>query len=295
VPVSNHLAHLIGAAGRIGSMEMNTERRRAMSIQILERAGLQSGQRAAELESGQGSDARLLAAAMSGHSGAFGELFHRYQRKMFYLAQRIMRNREDAEDVVQEAFQLAFVHLHDFNGGSRFSTWLSRIAINVALMKLRKKARKVEISIDQHSESDDMSFRDSVTDLAPNPEQDCLRQERSRILREALAELRPNARRVLELYELEGHSMKEIAEGMGISVAAVKARIFHARPKMRHELNQYFIRRAERGKRVPFGTASTQESGGRELRGALSRTSDSQKLRSGLDSSPGYSRSMTRF
>jgi RNA polymerase sigma factor (sigma-70 family) len=241
-----------------------------MSNQTLDGAALQSDQWGAELEAGQGSDSGLLAAAKSGHSVAFGELFNRYHRRIFHLAQRIMRNHEDAEDVVQEAFQLAFVHLHDFKGGARFSTWLSRIAINVALMKLRKKARKVEISIDEHSESDDMSFRDSVTDLALNPEQDCLRQERSRILREALAELRPNARRVLELYELEGRSMKEIAEGMGISVAAVKARIFHARPKMRHELNQYFIKRVERRKRLRFGTASTWESSGRELRSALS-------------------------
>src|SRR5260370_41438752 len=126
-----------------------------------------------------------------------------------------MRNHEDAEDVVQEAFQLAFVHLHDFQGGARFSTWLSRIAINVALMKLRKKARKVEISVDDKSESDDMSFRDAVTDVALNPEQGFLREERSRILPEALAELRPNARRVLELYELEGRSMKEIAVRIG--------------------------------------------------------------------------------
>ncbi len=191
------------------------------------------------------------------------------QRRSFHLAQRIMRNHEDAEDVVQEAFQLAFVHLHDFQGGARFSTWLSRIAINVALMKLRKKARKVEISIDEKSESDDMSFRDAVTDVALNPEQGCLREERSRILREALAELRPNARRVLELYELEGRSMKEIAVRLGISVAAVKARLFHARPKIRHELDQYFIKKAERRKRLRFGTARTWKSGSRELQTVL--------------------------
>jgi len=270
VPVNDQQAHLIGAAGRIGSMGMKTERRRAISTQTLDGAALQSDQWAVDLEAGQGSDARLLAAAKSGHSVAFGELFNRYKRRIFHLAQRIMRSHEDAEDVVQEAFQLAFVHLHNFKGGARFSTWLSRIAINVVLMKLRKKARKVEISIDEHSESDDMSLRHAVTDLALNPEQDCLRQERSRILREALAELRPNARGVLELYELEGRSMKEIAEGMGISVAAVKARIFHARPKMRHELDQYFIKRAERRKRLRFGTARTWKSSGWELRTALS-------------------------
>src|SRR3989441_9968430 len=238
---------------------MRTERQRAMSIQTLDGAALQSNHRAAELETGRGSDAQLLAAAKSGHSAAFGELFNRYKRRIFHLAQRIMRNHEDAEDVVQEAFQLAFVHLRDFEGGARFSTWLSRIAINVALMKLRKKTRKVEVSIDEHSESEDLSFRDAVTDLAPNPEQHCLRKERSRILREALAELRPNARRVLELYELEGRSMKEIAAGMGISVTAVKARIFHARPKMRRELDQYFIKRADRRKRLRLGSASIRK------------------------------------
>src|SRR5882762_571830 len=180
-----------------------------MSIQTLDGGAFQSIQWAAELEAGRGSDVQLLAVARNGNSVAFGELFNRYKRRIFHLAQRIMRNHEDAEDVVQEAFQLAFIHLQDFKGGARFSTWLSSIAINVALMKLRKKARKVEVSIDEHSESEDMSFRDAVTDLAPDPEEDCIRRERSRILREALAELRPNARRVLELYELEGRSMKE--------------------------------------------------------------------------------------
>ena len=267
--VRNHQARLIGAAGRIQSMGVKTERRTAMSNQTIDGAALQSDQWAASLEAGQGSDARLLAAAKTGHSVAFGELFNRNKRRIFHLAQRIMRNHEDAEDVLQEAFQLAFVHLRDFNGGARFSTWLSRIAINVALMKLRKKARKVEVSMDEHSESDDMSFREAVTDSALNPEQDCLRQERARILREALAELRPNARRVLEQYELEGRSMKEIAEGMGISVGAVKTRIFHARPKIRRELDQYFIKSADRRKRLRFATPSNWVSSGRELRTAL--------------------------
>jgi len=259
VPVNDHKAHQIGAAGRIESTGLKTERRRAMSLQTLDGAALQNDRWAGDVEAGQGNDARLLAAVKSGHSVAFGELFNRYKRRIFHLSRRIMRNHEDAEDVVQEAFQLALVHLHDFQGDARFSTWLSRIAINVALMKLRKKARKAETSIDEHSESDDMSFRDAVTDSAPNPEQDCLRQERSRMLREALAELRPNARRVLELYELEGRSMKEIAAGMGISVAAVKARIFHARPKMRRELDQYFIKRADRRKRLRLGSASIRK------------------------------------
>jgi RNA polymerase sigma-70 factor, ECF subfamily len=242
-----------------------------MSTQIFDEvSALQSGQWAVDLEDEHDSDTQLLTAAKGGHSVAFGELFSRYKRRIFHIAQRIVRNHEDAEDVVQEAFQLAYVHLQDFKGDARFSTWLSRIAINVALMKLRKKARKVEVSIDEQSESDTPSFRDAVTDLAPNPEQDCLRQERSRIVREALAELRPSAQRVLELYELEGRSMKEIAASMGISVAAVKARIFHARPKMRHELDQYFVKRAERRQRLRFSAASAWKCSGRAIQTAVS-------------------------
>src|SRR3981189_1885279 len=151
---------------------MKAERREQMSIHTLDGAAHQRHQRTAELEAGRGSDARLLAAAKSGHSAAFGELFSRYKRRVFHLAQRIVRNHEDAEDVVQEAFQLAFVHLQDFEGSARFSTWLSRIAINVALMKLRYKRPTSEGTVVEHSESEDVSFRNAVTDLAPNPEQD---------------------------------------------------------------------------------------------------------------------------
>src|SRR5690349_2303918 len=121
---------------------MTTARRRAISIQALDGAALQSQQQAADVETGQGKDARLLAASQNGDSAAFGELFNRYKVRTFHLARRITRSHEDAEDVVQEAFQLAYVHLHDFNGDARFSTWLSRIAINAALMKLRKKTRR---------------------------------------------------------------------------------------------------------------------------------------------------------
>ena len=222
----------------------------------------------------QASDAHLLAAAKGGHSGAFGELFNRYKLRIFRLTQRMMRNREDAEDVVQEAFLLAFVHLPDFQGDARFSTWLSRIAINAALMKLRKRVRRVEISIDEPSESDGFRIRDMVTDLRPNPEQDCIRNERSRILREALAALGPNARRVLELYELEGRSAKEIADHMGISVSAVKARIFHARPKVRRKVDRYFTKRPERQVRLRFGTSGRWESSGLEICTSLSRGMD---------------------
>src|SRR5258707_6464876 len=98
---------MIEAAGRIGSMGMKTERRGAMSIQTFGSAALQSNQWTVDLEAGQDNDARLLAAAMSGHSLAFGELFNRYRPRLFHLAQRIIRRHADPHDVVREAFQLA--------------------------------------------------------------------------------------------------------------------------------------------------------------------------------------------
>src|SRR3981189_640672 len=143
-------------------MGMKTERRGAMSMQTLGAAALQSNHWTVDLEGGQDSDARLLAAAMTGHSVAFGELFNRYRRRIFHLAQRIMRNHEDAEDVVQEAFQLAFDQLRDFKGGSRFSTWLSRIAINVAMLKNVPDIGRADQRISEQSESEDMSFRNAV-------------------------------------------------------------------------------------------------------------------------------------
>ena len=186
--------------------------RRAMPIEMVAGAAHPNDanhQRAAEREVEQlVSDDHLLAAAKSNDSLAFGELFNRHKLRMFHLAVRILRNGEDAEDVVQEAFLLAFIHLRDFQGRARFSTWLSRITINIALMKLRKETRRVEISIDEHSESDQFLFRQNLRDSGPNPEEECMHQEASGVLREALAQLRPNARRVLELYELEGRSIR---------------------------------------------------------------------------------------
>jgi RNA polymerase sigma-70 factor (ECF subfamily) len=243
-------------------MEVHAENLTELSISMPDGAALHSDVGAAGLETGQDHEARLLAAAKGGDTGALGELFNRYRSRIFYQAQRIVRNHEDAEDVVQEAFHLAFVHLQAFKGGARFSTWLSRIAINVALMKLRKKSRKVEISIDQ-SQSGENSFQTTIKDTGHDPEQSCMLREQSRILREALARLSPNARRVLELHEMEGLAMKEIADDLGISEAAVKARLFHARPKMRHQLNRYFIQKRKRPNALRFGTANPWNSGSR--------------------------------
>lgn len=157
---------------------------------------------------------------------------------VFHLARRIMRNNEDAEDVVQESFQRAFIHLQNFNGDSRFSTWLSRIVINTALMKLRKKHRLLNVSLDE-STAEQPFPRIDLEDQELNPEQLYAQNERQRILSELMKELTPGTRKAIELRELDERSTEETAQIMGISVGAVKARVFHGRRKLRERLQHY--------------------------------------------------------
>src|SRR5580704_15555748 len=139
----------------------------------------------------------LVAAANRGDSAAFGALCKQAANSVFHMARRMMRNNEDAEDVVQESFQQAFVHLKSFNGDSRFSTWLSRIAINAALMKLRKKHHLWDVSLDESAETEESSFRIDVEDQGLNPEQLYAENERQRILSEAMNDLTPGLRKAI--------------------------------------------------------------------------------------------------
>ena len=181
-------------------------------------------------------ESAIITAAKRGDSAAFELLCKQSANSVFHVARRIVRSNEDAEDVVQESFQQAFVHLQNFNGDSRFSTWLSRIAINAALMKLRKKHRLWDVSLDEPVETEESSSRIDVEDHGPNPEQLYAQKERQRILSEAMNELRPGLRKAIELRELGERSTEETAQILGISVGAVKARVFHARKKLRGRL-----------------------------------------------------------
>jgi RNA polymerase sigma-70 factor (ECF subfamily) len=181
----------------------------------------------------------FLAAAKRGDSAAFEILCKQSANTIFHLARRILRNKEDAEDVVQESLQQAFIHLKNFNGDSRFSTWLSRIAINAALMKLRKKHHLLDVSLDQSAETEQPSPRFDVEDHGLNPEQLYAQNERQRILSEVMKELTPGMRKALELRELDERSTEETAQIMGISVTAVKGRVFHGRRKLRERFQRY--------------------------------------------------------
>src|SRR5258707_9704398 len=183
-------------------------------------------------------DAALVARARTGDTCAFELLVQRHNGKIFALAQRITRNREDAEDVVQQSFQKAFIHLKKFQGESLFSTWLTRIAINEALMLLRRRRGTHEVPIEESSTKAESALPLDFLDSAPNPEDSCLDREQKQILSAALNKLRPGIRKAIELRELGELSTGETALVMGLSVAAVKGRVFHGRRKLRETLRQ---------------------------------------------------------
>ena len=187
---------------------------------------------------GQNEEAALVLAAKSGDGHAFEILIERYQRRILAVARRFSRVREDAEDIVQQSFQNAFVHLHKFEGKSSFSTWLTRIAINEALMLLRRNRCRREVSIDDLSGNEEDALRLAMPDSRAGPESASLQGERHRILYEAMDKLTPKTRTAIELRELGELSTQETARALGLSVGAVKTRMFHGRRKLRRLLKR---------------------------------------------------------
>jgi RNA polymerase sigma-70 factor, ECF subfamily len=190
----------------------------------------------------------LVVAAKNGDEQAFETLFKRHRQKILRVVLRYAHVREDAEDIVQQSFQKAFVYLHKFEGKSSFSTWLTRIAINESLMLLRHGRALREVSVDDHSEAGGNPASLEISDSNPDPEASYLRQERAQILSETLRDLRPGMRIAIELRELAELSTEETAQRMGVSVAAVKARLFHARKKLRERLSRYLKSNSAHGK-----------------------------------------------
>jgi RNA polymerase sigma-70 factor (ECF subfamily) len=187
---------------------------------------------------GQDEEAALVFAAKGGDGQAFEILIKRYQRRILAIARRFTRIREDAEDIVQQSFQKAFVHLHKFEGKSFFSTWLTRIAINEALMLLRRGRGLREVSIDDLSGDEETTLRLEMRDSRAGPETAFLQGERNQILYEAMDKLTPRTRTAIELRELRELSTAEAARAMGVSVGGVKARVFHGRRKLRRLLKR---------------------------------------------------------
>jgi RNA polymerase sigma-70 factor, ECF subfamily len=183
----------------------------------------------------------LVAAAKAGDVSAFETLVGRYERKIFRLAQNITQNKEDAEDAMQESFLKAYEHLAEFQGNSRFYTWLVRIAVNQALMKLRKRRPNL-VSLDEEIDTGEELMPREIEDWGPSPEERFKQTELGEILNTAIADLDPSFRIVFQLRDIEELSTEETAELLGLSVPAVKSRLLRARLKLRQKLNRFFRR-----------------------------------------------------
>jgi RNA polymerase sigma-70 factor, ECF subfamily len=187
------------------------------------------------------SDEALVAATKRGDTQAFEELVFRHRPKVLAVAQRITNNREDGEDVAQESLHKAFLHLDAFQEKSKFSTWLTRIAMNEAFMLLRRRRGVAEVL----PENPDDSMKPSVeafVDQSLNPEESCWQSERTEILAEAINRLGPKVRSTILLRDVEERSVRETARILGTSISAVKARVFHGRRKLRRTLKPAFLR-----------------------------------------------------
>lgn len=180
----------------------------------------------------------LVAAAKAGDNRAFEELVNRYERKIFRLTMNITRNREDAQDAMQDAFLKAYSHLSGFQEDARFYTWLVRIAANEALMRLRKR-RPNQVSLDEPVEGEDDLIPREIEDWGPSPESRYAQTELHGILDKVIDELEPDYRSVFVLRDIEELSTEETATAVGISEAAVKSRLLRARLKLRQKLGRY--------------------------------------------------------
>jgi RNA polymerase sigma-70 factor, ECF subfamily len=186
-------------------------------------------------------DKPLVAASQAGDGAAFEQLISRYDRKLFRIAYHMVRNIEDAQDVVQETFIKVFKNIGRFRAQSKFSTWLYRIVVNQSLMELRRKGRKltpVGLIVDGDEEGNKLPI--DFSDWRPNPEEQYKDSELRHLLTQLLHELRPAIRVVFIMHDIEGQQLQEIADALDLSLPAVKARSQRARLYLRERLTMYF-------------------------------------------------------
>ncbi len=185
-------------------------------------------------------DVALVARAKEGDTAAFEQLVRQYERQIFRVAQHITQNREDAEDITQDVFLKAYEKLEQFQGNSKFSTWLVRIAVNESLMRLRKRKTSKTVSMNEDVHTEDGSIPRDFAEWRPNPEQIFGQSELGDILRRTIQGLPPGFRTVFTLRDIENLSTEETAEALGLSVPAVKSRLLRARLQLRERLSRYF-------------------------------------------------------
>ena len=189
-------------------------------------------------------DVALVARVRAGDLAAYDTLVRKYERQILRIAQHITQNREDAEDVMQDAFLKAYEKLDQFQGNSKFYTWLVRIAVNESLMRLRKRRTGRMVSMDEDVKTEEGTVPRDFADWAPNPEQNYTQAELAEILKKTIQGLPQGFRVVFVLRDVDGLSTEETAETLGLSVPAVKSRLLRARLQLRERLTRYFGRKA---------------------------------------------------
>jgi RNA polymerase sigma-70 factor (ECF subfamily) len=187
----------------------------------------------------------LVARAKAGDTTAFSELVRHYDRRVFRMAKQITQNDDDTEDVLQETFLKAYTHLNDFQGNSKFYTWLVRIAVNEALMKLRKRRSDRTSPLDEPIDTGEDEVVREIAVWVDNPESQYSREEMHQILDEAVQSLKPAYRTVFILRDIEELSIEETAEALNLSISAVKSRLLRARLQLREKLTRLFKRKGE--------------------------------------------------
>lgn len=191
-------------------------------------------------------DTQLVELAKNGDTKAFEILIKRYEDRIYSLAYRILQDKEEAYDVLQETAISAFKNIKKFKGEAAFSTWLTRIALNFALMRKRKqksllkKAQMLQVEDnDKIPESLDLEDLRATTDWSDNPSLNLEQEELKKILYESLNKLPEKYRTVFLLKELEGRSVEEISKILGISQSATKTRLHRGRMYLRWLLEKY--------------------------------------------------------
>ncbi len=189
----------------------------------------------------------LVRAAQEGDPASFRELVTRYEGKVYRLASRMVRDPQDAEDVLQETFINVYRHLDTFRGDSEFSTWIYRIATNASLMKLR--SAKPTLSLDDSADGEEEEYPRELADWSGAPEEMLLNSEIRAEMDAALAQLPETLRSVFVLRDVQGLSVDETARVLNISVPNVKTRLHRARLALREKLASYFAERRPRSEK----------------------------------------------
>ncbi len=187
----------------------------------------------------------LVVRAKAGDDEAFSELVNQYERRIFRTARNITQNDEDAEDVLQEAFLKAYSNLDSFQGNSKFYTWLVRITVNEALMKLRKRKTDRSVSLDEKLDTGEDTVIREIAVWDGTPEQRYSQEEIRGILDREIETLEPIYRTVFQLRDIDELSTEETADSLGISIPAVKSRLLRARLQLREKLTRFFQRKGD--------------------------------------------------